>query len=51
MATNQGKQNNYESTENKERIANMINEGGIGVTAYYHYEAPKKQETSVQAEK
>ena len=28
---------NHDSLENKEGIANMINEGGIGVEAHYPY--------------
>ncbi|WP_165769017.1 hypothetical protein [Virgibacillus profundi] len=38
MTSAQATHRNYDSLENKERIANMINEGGIGVEAHYSYE-------------
>lgn len=51
MPKNQKKQSDYDLIEYKERIANMINEGGLGVSAHYNYEMQQKEDSKLQTEK
>ncbi|WP_170138791.1 hypothetical protein [Oceanobacillus chungangensis] len=50
MSTNQVKEIDYDSIEYDERIANMINEGGLGVSAHYHYYEMQQQDSNVKTE-